>query len=431
MTPLMKKTKKLLIIQAGMLFLAAGLFCTPYALAEGPDDPEKVALPEAVEAGLSYALELSTRKDAAFDQKRIMPLLNLVTGKGFDAKNSKPARRKSGRGIGFHAEIEAPFERILRYAYNPDIPSFIVNPSVLRLSGWYPESDIVVGKIKLWDELSDLKEPLLLWGTGFEVNTPDSFGGGYYRYDIQHLIILMEHNHKKVLISISKMKGKSKVGKKAVIIDDQNWNYFYSGINGLNLNIVGGLDTYMYDSESVMIFHEAEADSETPRTVVSLFKWLKAGWAGFNMVKPNHINDGCIRFAQSLKRVMESQLLPDSEDFARHVKFISELSNTEIDSKIREYSLNFERIAKSNKDMSKADFARIIADGGYANVLTREEQVGILILENLKSLVGKPALVKFDFPVIQRKPLADMDKDPAFIEKKSVKLDTKRPDGKT
>ena len=170
----------------------------------------------------------------------------------------------------------------------------------------------------------------------------------------------MEHNHKKVLISVSKMKGKSKVGKKAVIIDDQNWNYFYSGINGLNLNIFGGFDTYMYDSESVMIIHED--DSETPQTVVSLFKWLKAGWAGFNMVKPGHINDGCIRFLQSLKQVMESQLLPDSENFARQIKFISELSNTEIDSKIREYAFNFERVSESNKDMSKSDFARIIAD---------------------------------------------------------------------
>jgi len=41
--------------------------------------------------------------------------------------------------------------------------------------------------------------------------------------------------------------------------------------------------------------------------------------------------------------------------------------------------------------------------------------------------VGKPTLVKFDFPAIQRKSLADMDKDPTFIEKKSVKLDIKRP----
>ena len=195
------------------------------------------------------------------------------------------------------------------------------------------------------------------------------------------------------------------------------------------MNIVGGLDTFMYDSESVMIFHED--DSETPQTVVSLFKWLKAGWAGFNMVRPNHINDGCIRFVRSLKLVLESKLLPDSEDFARQIKFISELSNTEIDSKIREYSLNFERISKSNKDMSKADFARIIADGGYAKVLNREQRVGVLILENLKRLVGKPALVEFDFPVIQRKSLADMDRDPVLIEKKSVKLDTKRPGGET
>jgi hypothetical protein len=354
------------------------------------------SLPAEIETGLSYLLELIHKKGSKFDPAKILPLLDLVAQGGDDTEQLKPSTRESGNGACLRAQVKAPLERILRYEYNHRIPTFLVSPNALRLSNWYPESDIVTNKVELWNEFSTLNKPLLLWGKQFEVNTPDLFSGSYYRYDLNRLIIIMKHNGKKVMISASKMPNPSEAGKKAVIIDEKNWNYFYSGIQGLGIKLLGMLNTYIYDSASVKILYET--DSAKPRTTIMLFKWLKAGWADINMVKRSHIYDGSVRFVEGLKEVIESDALPAADVLAQKLKHINALPEAEIDNKIREYSINFERIAKKHKGMSQKDYARIIADGGYANVLNIGERRGILALEWLKSQLGKSPLAESDSP---------------------------------
>ena len=90
--------------------------------------------------------------------------------------------------------------------------------------------------------------------------------------------------------------------------------------------------------------------------------------------------------------------LPAADALARQLDYISALPEAEIESKIGEYSINFELIAKKNKGMSPKDYAGIITDGGYAKVLTREEQIGILALEWLKSQLKKSTLAEFNSP---------------------------------
>jgi hypothetical protein len=354
------------------------------------------SLPAEIETGLSYLLELIHKKGSKFDPAKILPLLDLVAQGGDDTEQPKPSTRESGNGACLRAQVKAPLERILRYEYNHRIPTFLVSPNALRLSNWYPESDIVTNKVELWNEFSTLNKPLLLWGKQFEVNTPDLFSGSYYRYDLNRLIIIMKHNGKKVMISASKMPNPSEAGKKALIIDEKNWNYFYSGIQGLGIRLMGMLNTYIYDSASIKILYET--DSTKPQTTIMLFKWLKAGWADINMVKRSHIYDGSVRFVEGLKEVIESDSLPAADALEQKLKHISALPEAKIDNKIREYSINFERIAKKHEGMSKKDYARIIADGGYANVLNIGERRGILALEWLKSQLGKSTLAEFDFP---------------------------------
>jgi len=368
--------------------------------------PGNGALPAEIENGLSYLLELIHIKDSKFDPAKILPLLEFVTRNGDDAGQLKPAKRESGNGACLRAQIKAPLERILHYEYNHHIPAFLVSPNVLRLSGWYPESDIVTNKVELWNKLSTLDKPLLLWGKQFEVNTPDSFSGSYYRYDLKRLVILMRFNGKKIMISASKMPNPSEAGKKAVIIDEKNWNYFYSGIQGLGIRLLGMLNTNIYDSESIKIFYET--DSAKPRTTITLFKWLKAGWSGINMVKRSHIYEGSVRFVEGLKEVIESDSLPAPDVLVRQMDYISTLAAAEIETKIRQYSTNFERIAKKHKGMSQKDYARIITDGGYANVLNIEERRGILALEWLKNQLGKSTLAESDSPTpLPQKTLAE------------------------
>ena len=390
-----------------MLSLIAGLVWPQFVRAGTLNIPKEQAggaLPANVETGLSYLLQLVLQKEAAFVPESIMPLLDFVAQGGYDAEQLQPAQRTSGNGACLRTEIKAPLERILHYAYNPRIPSFVVFPSMLRLSGWYPQSDIITHNAEIWNKLPSLDKPLLLWGKEYEVNTPDLFSGAYYRYDLNRLIILMKHNNKKVLISVSKMPNRSEVGKKAVIIDDKNWNYFYSGIKGLNLKLIGPMETYIYDSASVQVVYET--DPARPRTVCMLFKWLKAGWADINLVKHSHIYEGSVRCVEGFKQVMESGDLPDSNLFAKKLEHIKALSEGEFDAKIRDYAINFERIAKQHKGMSLKNFAHIIEDGGYADVLSREERYGVLALEFLKQQLGKKALVQFDFSLPSGKTLA-------------------------
>lgn len=408
-----KKTNKSLLTGFWALIFLAGLLWPHYGHAEQLNILEEesgTALPRNVENALSYLLNLIHQKNAAFEPSRVSPLIEFAALSGDDdTRQVAPAKRKSGSGACIRTDIHTSLERILRYAYNPNIPGFIVNPNVLRLSGWYPGSDILAENVKLWQALRDLKAPLVLRGKEYEVNTPDLFSGAYYEYDLQRLIVLMKHKGKNVLISVSKMPNPSGVGKKAVIINENNWDYFYSGIKGLALKIIGPMETYIYDSASVQIVSETNAAE--PRTRLVLFKWLKAGWAEMNLVRRSHIYEGGRRYVQGLKEVMESGALPDPKVFAQRIQEIKALPEKDIEAKIDDYSRNFERIAKKNSDMTKKDYARIIEDGGYGKLLNQEERLGVLWLEYLKSKIGKTPLVQFDFPPLKKNVLAETGLD--------------------
>lgn len=203
------------------------------------------------------------------------------------------------------------------------------------------------------------------------------------------LVVLMEHNGKKVLISVTEQDGDSDVGKKGAILDDQNWVYFYSGIEGLDRGLISWMDTYMYSSYSVQVYVE----NEPGKTRDVLFKWLKAGWSGLNVVMRKHIYEGALRFSESLKTVLESDVLPPSEELGAMIRNIEALPDEEVDRKIQSYAKTFELMNGNAEAFEKKSFAKILKDGGYANVLNREERIGILVMQKLKSILGKPAYV--------------------------------------
>jgi|GEM_PF-220889 hypothetical protein len=352
-----------------------------------------------VEEALTYLLGLPGHRDQSLDPARLAPLLNMATGPSFDSRALKPAKREGGNGVCLREDLKAPLERILRYGYNRDIPNHVIFPSVLRLTGWEPGSDILRPGKGLWELAEgDLPAPVQLWGREYEVNTPDSSTGAYYRYELDRFIALLRADGKNVLVSISRMPKESEGGKKGVPMDDQNWNYFYSGIEGLDRGLIGWMDTSLYNSCSVQVF--VEQDRTEPRTTCLLFKWLAGGWAGLNVIMPRHIYDGNMRFIKGFKKVMESDALPDSDRFAAAVREIRGLPESVLDEKIRSYSHAFEQLARSYPSMDKSEFRKIWENGGYAKVLDHDQRLGILALEYLKAKVGKPVLV--DLSMIDR-----------------------------
>ncbi|MGW8188030.1 MAG: hypothetical protein ACWGNK_12210, partial [Desulfobacterales bacterium] len=192
----------------------------------------QATLSAEVENGLSYLIDLAQQPESVFDPNRVQALLEYAAAGDASARSADPAKRATGFGVCLRSVIQAPLERILRYGFNPKIPSYVILPKLLRLSGRYPESDLVTRDIEIWQSLSTLDKPLVLRGREYEVTTPDTSTGGYYRYDLDRLTILLQHRGSPLLISVSKMTRPSDVGKRAVIVDDPNWTYFYSGEKG-------------------------------------------------------------------------------------------------------------------------------------------------------------------------------------------------------
>jgi len=392
----MKRSKNkswLFIIFLALSITTFGLPITRASEQQSTNSSRQPALDAEVENGLSYLIDLAQQPETVFVPNRVQSLLEYTDADDASARSADPAKRASGYGVCLRSDIQAPLERILRYGFNPKIPSYVILPKQLRLSGRYPESDLVARDIEIWKSLSTLDKPLVLRGREYEVTTPDTSTGGYYRYDLDRLTILLQHRGSPLLISVSKIIRPSDVGKRAVIVDDPNWTYFYSGEKGLSPAILKWMDTFIYDTASVTIFRPVGNNRNV--TNVTLFKWLNAGWLGMNMVKPGHIRAGSERFIENLKYVMESQDMPDDGTLAQKYKQMRNLPDENLDTLIKSYARNFEQYAMKHNELSEDRFSRLIRNGGYAQILNREERVGVLMVEFLKNQFGKQPLIDF------------------------------------
>jgi len=392
----MKRSKNkswLFIIFLALSITTFGLPITRASEQQSTNSSRQPALDAEVENGLSYLIDLAQQPETVFVPNRVQSLLEYTDADDASARSADPAKRASGYGVCVRSDIQAPLERILRYGFNPKIPSYVILPKQLRLSGRYPESDLVARDIEIWKSLSTLDKPLVLRGREYEVTTPDTSTGGYYRYDLDRLTILLQHRGSPLLISVSKIIRPSDVGKRAVIVDDPNWTYFYSGEKGLSPAILKWMDTFIYDTASVTIFRPVGNNRNV--TNVTLFKWLNAGWLGMNMVKPGHIRAGSERFIENLKYVMESQDMPDDGTLAQKYKQMRNLPDENLDTLIKSYARNFEQYAMKHDELSEDRFSRLIRNGGYAQILNREERVGVLMVEFLKNQFGKQPLIDF------------------------------------
>lgn len=360
-------------------------------------EPEK--LPKNIEAGIDHIFETLNDPNGKIMPLQINAMLDFVVNGPEEPKDIAPARRYEGNGICLRQKIKADLDTITRYFYNPEIPNFLLCPAVLRYSGWHEGSEFLQRKTPIWEELKVLDAPVQIRGREFESCTPDSFGEAYFRYDLDRLITLMKYQGKKVLVSASLQADKSDVGRKGAILNDKEWEYFYSGIEGLNRGMIGWMDTFMYKSASVLVF--VEDNAETKEGTLFLFKWLKAGWAGMNVVKRKHIYEGTLRYARSLTKVLESPAL-SPEELVEGMRSVTAMSDAQVNTLIDQYAKNFELRFKSDPKLKSKEYSKVIADGGYAKVLDPEARRSVMYLEKLKSMLGMDVLVELDAsPVAQ------------------------------
>jgi hypothetical protein len=278
--------------------------------------------------------------------------------------------------------------RILKLSYNPELPSFLTNPSSVRLSFWTHFGDGRKNLPKLWEFLNDDDMPVIVRGHEIIENTPDANTGGYYRYGLDRALILMKHNGNNLLISLSKQTGISDVGKKGVVLgSDDQWTYLYSDKKGLNKTGMGWVRSYMYDSFSAVVYYESPG--EPTQVTCGAFKWINAGWKKINMVKEHHIHKGLQRYEQAFTSVVENPSLPDVSVMARTVRGISLMALGDLQQLNLSYLKSIRERYAGDKKLSSRWIADSLSDG-QVEKMDRHELSAVVMLEYIKSLLGKP-----------------------------------------
>ena len=137
-----------------------------------------------------------------------------------------------------------------------------------------------------------------------------------------------------------------------------------------------------------------------------MFKWLRAGWSGINMVRRIHIYSGLKRFAKSFKEIMEYPLLPPVNILAADFAQIKSFSDETLKSKMDIYADVLKNRYNGSHNKGKKRVAKLLANKNHWSGMSREEMQAALVIEYMKAVVGKTSADEtgklFDFKIVQR-----------------------------
>ncbi len=349
----------------------------------------EVKVPEALHPAFEHLLAISGPGSAiAFNPEIIDGLLDFVVA----PKEEGRLYYADGTSTATSAYNEFSFDKdlahILKLYCNPVIPTFITSPSSVRLSFWSEFGDGRQNLPKLWDYLDSNENPILVTGRETIEITPDQNTGAYYRYGLDRALVLMKHKGNNVLISLSKQTGVSDVGKRGVVLGaDTDWTYLYSDKKGLDKPGLGWVSSYMYDSSSIIVYYETRG--EVTRVKCGAFKWLDAGWQKINMVKKLHIYKGLERFGQTFKSIVEHPALQDATVVEGVFSKIMAMEMGELQELNRSYLKSMRAKYANDPSLSSKWVADLLEDGQVLK-MDKHELRSVLMLEYLKSVLGKP-----------------------------------------
>lgn len=352
---------------------------------------------EALTPAIDHLLTLTDYNNrAVFDPGKITSLLDFVADAKPPEKTYTLGARNGGSSAYYEFSVDRSLKQVLDLGYNPNIPSNVTSPASIRLAYWVEIDGKRQSLPQLSDALNNLSHPVIIKGIEFIENTPDTNSGAYYSYELDRMLILMQYNGLPVLVSTSNQRDKSDVGKKGLILGpDSNWSYLYTGEKGCTKKGLGWADSYMYHSSSIMVYYQTKA--RDPHVKCGTFKWLKAGWAGINLVKPVHLRHGIDRFAKSFKEILESPALEDVSKVSRMFEKIDAMSNEDLRAKTRLYFHQLaERYSAANTRTRKW-FSVLFKDDRYIDQMNRQEMMAIVSIEYLKYLLGKDELFDISY----------------------------------
>jgi hypothetical protein len=349
----------------------------------------KTKLPGSLSPGIDhlFALVGPDTKDV-FDPLQVAPIIGFLRqSKHQDAIYY--ADKKEGSPSAYHEfDVQRSFADILKYNFNPDIPGVALAPASCRLSRWKEVDNNSYKSAGLWQQLNELERPIVIKGIELFENTPDTFSGAYYKYDLYRTIIVFIYENRRVLISVSKQKDVSQVGNKGYILgSDDDWDYFYSGEPGLTISGLGWVRSYLYDSCGINIYYQI--DEKKPVVRCATLRWIRAGWAKINVVKSHHIHAGLLRFARSFKVIMESPRLPSVEELTSAFSEINNMSTALLQDKINRYVDILQRRYNKSRSSSVKWKPDQLQDMGHWAKMSRQEMQSVLAVEYMKSVLGK------------------------------------------
>ena len=376
-----------LSIKFAIMLIGAFLVILPAPSLAG-DDPEEVRISKSIHTGLRHFLDLvDPKKNVAFDPALISKVMEFIEGPK-EQNTLYFADDLLDMPSAYHEfDSQTDLGKISDYAFNPDIPCIATMPSSVRLFHWLDDKGQRRETPRVERYLEDLQSPVVENSLQFVEITPDTNSGAYYGYNLYQTLIVFKYRQRRVLITVSTQIDVSSVGKKGYVLGaDDNWDYYYSGKKGLTLPALGWVSSYMYGSAAINVYYELDAGSSRVRC--AMFKWLRAGWSGINMVKRKHIYNGLKRFASPFKQIMEYPALPSADslavDFARIRRFSDDTLRSKMDTYADILKNRYNGDSRNGKKV-----AEMLADRNHWSAMSRDEMEAALVIEYMKAVIGK------------------------------------------
>jgi hypothetical protein len=367
----------------GMMLSLMAMFQNQTALAVSLSDSSN-PIPTAAMKLVQFCAD----PKAGLDAQAVSTLVNYVLGPKPNKEVDLPKLQECP-GAYYEFDTKISLLSFMEYSYSPNIPSVLTRPSSMRYSLWTGSQGASQKIPSNWRVATTTGKPVINHWKQRDSNTPDLTTGIYYEYDLKRTLILLNHKGRQVLISISKQINQSDVGKKGVILgNDDDWNYYYSGDPGSSKAGIGWVKSYIYDFFSVGIYVESDASPTMVRSGV--FQWIRAGWSGINFVQTDHIINGLKRYARSLKTILESPKLPTPNQMISTYQRLSALPNRDLIERYAVLQQSQHSLAVQTGKIGTADIKR---QGSYADS-PKEQIIEELMLEYLKGILGKPSLVR-------------------------------------
>lgn len=354
-------------------------------------EPDGQAVPRAIDAELKELLHFVGRNRAdpeGFDARRFHETLDFIAG-GAVPNHAYHAAERDGAASAFaQVDLRRPLKDVLRLLFSADLPAAVMAPSTIRtasLSG-FPS----ISWQRSVDDLEKLQRPFVAHAREHIVNSPDTHTGLYYEYNLDRTLILTRYRGRGLLISLSAQEAPSEAGRVGLIIgEDDDWTYLYTGRTGISWAGLGWIDTYMYDSRSVAFY--VEGDRALTRFAV--FKWVRAGWAGVNFVRSEHIHDGLERYTRALKLILEHPVSADPSSFRAHFGAMRSLPRMRLSELAGGFLGRLQQsLAHRAETQSEKEALTLLQDHRYLGELQHEELQAIVGVEMLKSLMGRRGL---------------------------------------